>query len=63
MFCFVPELLGQNRNDLLAIKIILDQIKMFCFRSDSMWTKSKRFGFVPIISFNIGTFVLPFWYR
>ncbi len=36
---------------------------MFCFRSDSMWTKSKRFGFVPIISFDIGTFVLPFWYR
>jgi hypothetical protein len=48
---------------LLAIKIILDQIKMFCFRSDRMWTKSKRFGFVPMISFDIGTLVLPFWYR
>ncbi len=36
---------------------------MFCFRSDNMRTKSKRFGFIPIISFIIGTFVLPFWYR
>jgi hypothetical protein len=36
---------------------------MFCFRSDSMWTKSKCFVFVPIISFDIGTFVLPFWYH
>ena len=23
----------------------------------------KHFGFVPIISFDIGTFVLPFWYN
>ncbi len=27
------------------------------------WNTSKCFGFVPIISFDIGTFVLPFWYR
>ncbi len=27
------------------------------------WNISKRFGFVPIISFDIGMFVLPFWYR
>ncbi len=36
---------------------------MFCFRSDSKRTKPKRFAFVPIISFDIGTFVLSFWYR
>jgi hypothetical protein len=24
------------------------------------WNTSKRFGFVPIISFDFGTFVLPF---
>jgi hypothetical protein len=27
------------------------------------WNTSKRFGFVPTISFDIGTFVLPFWYH
>ncbi len=27
------------------------------------WNTSKRFCFVPIISFDIGTFVLPFWYH
>ncbi len=50
MLCFVPEFLGQNRNDLLAIKIFLDQFKMFCFRSDNNRTKSKRFAFVPLAS-------------
>ncbi len=36
---------------------------MFCFRSDNKGTKSKRFAFVPIIRFDIGTFVLSFRYR
>ncbi len=36
---------------------------MFCFRSDSKQTKSKRFAFVPIINFDIETFVLSFRYR
>ncbi len=49
----VHRIFGPNRKDLLAIKFFLDQIKMFCFRSDSKWTKSKRFAFVPIISFDI----------
>jgi hypothetical protein len=36
---------------------------MLCFPSDLKPTKSKRFAFVPIISYDIGTFVLPFRYR
>jgi hypothetical protein len=55
--------LGQNGNDLLLIMKNLDQIKTVCFRSDLKPTKSKRFAFVPIISYDIGTFVLPFRYR
>ncbi len=43
--------------------MILDQIKMFCFRPNSNRTKSKNFAFVPIISFDIETFVLSFRYR
>jgi hypothetical protein len=31
-----------------------------CFRSYSKQTKSKRFAFIPIISFDIETFVLAF---
>jgi hypothetical protein len=41
----------------------LIQIKTFCFRSDHKRTKSKHFGFVPIISFDIETFVRSFRYR
>ncbi len=63
LLCFVPEFLGQNGNDLLAIKNFLDQNNMFCFRSDIKRTKPKCFAFVPIISFDIGTFVLSFRYR
>ncbi len=33
----------------------MKQIETFCFRSDNMRTKLKRFGFVPIISFDIET--------
>jgi hypothetical protein len=55
--------LGQNENDLLATQFFMYQIKMFCFRSDSEQTKSNRFAFVPIISFDIETFVLSFRYR
>jgi hypothetical protein len=44
MFCFVPEFVGQNRNDLLAIRKISDQIKMFCFWFDNNQTKSKPFA-------------------
>ncbi len=44
-------------------KTILEQIKTFRFRSDNKPTKLKRFGFVPIISFDIETFVLSFLYR
>ncbi len=60
LLCFVPESLGQNENDLLAIQFFMYQIKMFCFRFDNKQTKSKRFAFVPIISFDIETFVLSF---
>jgi hypothetical protein len=63
LLCFVPEFLGQNENDLLATQLFMYQIKMFCFRSDSEQTKSKRFAFVLIISFDIETFVLSFRYR
>jgi hypothetical protein len=63
LLCFVPEFLGQNENDLLAIKKILYQIKNFCFRSDTKQTKSKGFAFVPIMSFDIETFVFSFRYR
>jgi hypothetical protein len=63
LLCFVPEFLGQNENDLLAIQYFMYQIKMFCFRSDIKQTKSIRFAFVPIISFDIETFVLSFRYR
>jgi hypothetical protein len=63
LLCFVPEFLGQNENDLLAIQFFMYQIKMFCFRSDTKQTKSKRFAFVSIISFDIETFVLSFRYR
>ncbi len=63
LLCFVPELLGQKGNALLAENFFWYQIKMFCFRSDSKLTKSKRFAFVPIISFDIETFVLSFRYR
>ncbi len=63
LVCFVPESLGQNGNDLLLMIKNLDQIKTVCFRSDLKPTKSKRFAFVPIISYDIGTFVLPFRYR
>ncbi len=38
----------------------MEQIERFCFCSDNKRTKSKRFGFVPIISFDIVTFVLSF---
>jgi hypothetical protein len=38
----------------------LEQFESFCFCSDNKRTKSKRFGFVPIISFNIRIFVLSF---
>ncbi len=59
LFSFVPESLGQNGNDrTLKKKKTLDQIKVVCFRSDLTWTKSKCVAFVPIISNNIGTFVL-----
>jgi len=63
---FVPEPMGQNGNELLLIQKNSDQTKTFCFRSDLKRTKSKRFGFVPIISFDIETkrlcfrFDLPF---
>ena len=38
----------------------MEQIETFCFCSDNKRTKSKRFGFVPIISFDIETFLLSF---
>ncbi len=63
LLCFIPEFLDQNDNDLLAIQFFMYQIRMVCFRSDSKQTKSKRFAFVPIISFDIETFVLSFRYR
>ncbi len=63
LVCFVPEFWGQNKNDLLAVQCFMYQIKMFCFRSDCEQTKSKRFAFVPIISFDIETFVISFRYR
>jgi hypothetical protein len=53
----------KNRQNVpIRFQTILEQIKTFCFRSDIKWTKSKRFGFVPIISFDIETFVLLFRY-
>jgi len=42
---------------------ILEQIEMFCFCSNNKQTKSKCFGFVPIISFDIERFVLSFQYQ
>ncbi len=63
LLCFVPEFLGQKGNALLAEIFFWYQIKMFCFRSDSKRTKSKCFAFVPLISFDIETFVLSFRYR
>jgi hypothetical protein len=63
LLCFSPEFLDQNENDLLAIQFFMYHIKMFCFRSDNKQTKSKSFAFVPIISFDIETFVLSFRYR
>ena len=60
---FVPEPMGQNGNELLLIQKNSDQTKTFCFRSDLKRTKSTRFAFVPIISFDIGAFLLSFWYR
>jgi hypothetical protein len=63
LVCFVPEPMGQNGNELLLIQKNSDQTKTFCFRSDLKGTKSKRFGFVPIISFDIGAFLLSFRYR
>jgi hypothetical protein len=38
----------------------LEQTKTFRFCSDYKRTKSKRFGIVPIISFDIEMFVLSF---
>jgi hypothetical protein len=38
----------------------LEQIETFCFCSDNKRTKSKCFGFVPIISFDIEMFVHSF---
>jgi hypothetical protein len=55
--------LCQNGNELLLLQKNSDQTKMFCFRSDLKRTKSKRFAFVPIISFDIGAFLLSFRYR
>jgi hypothetical protein len=63
MVRFVPELMGQNGNELLLIQKNSDQTKTFCFRSDLKRTKSKRFAFVLIISFDIGAFLLSFRYR
>jgi hypothetical protein len=60
---FVPEPMGQNGNELLLMQKNSDQTKMFCFLSDLKRTKSKRFAFVPIISFDIGAFLLSFRYR
>jgi hypothetical protein len=34
-FASYPEFVGQNGNDLLAIRKILDQLKMLCFCSDN----------------------------
>ncbi len=59
---FVPEPMGQNGNELLLIQKNSDQTKTFCFLSDLKQTKSKRFAFVPIISFDIGAFLLSFRY-
>jgi hypothetical protein len=42
------------------VPIQINQIKTFWFCSDNKRTKSKRFGFVPIISSDIVTFVLSF---
>ncbi len=60
---FVPEPMGQNGNKLLLIQKNSDQTKTFCFHSDLKRTKSKRFAFVLIISFEIGAFLLSFRYR
>ena len=35
-------------------------MEKFCFCFKKFWNKSKRFGFVLILSFDIGTFVLSF---
>ena len=53
---FVPELMGQNGNELLLIQKNSDQTKTFCFHSDLKQTKSKRFAF------DIGAFLLSFRY-
>ena len=42
---------------------ILEQIEMFCFCSDNKQTKSERFGFVPIISFDIDMKAQTFQYQ
>ncbi len=52
-----------NTNVLFWFLGSLEQTKTFRFCSDFKRTKSKRFGFVPIISFHIKTFVLSFWYH
>ncbi len=59
-----PRIFGpQTQKRSACGKNVWDQIKMFCFCSDSKRTKSKYFAFVPIISFDIETFVLAFRYR
>jgi len=37
--------------------------KKFCFAPKKFWNTPKRFGFVSILSFDIGTFVHSFRYR
>ncbi len=47
---FRPRIFEPQRKWSGCEKTFFYQIKMFCFRSDTKRTKSKRFAFVPIIS-------------
>ncbi len=59
-FGFVLLSFFKNTNVLFWFLGSLEQTKTFRFCSNYKRTKSKRFGFVPIVSFNIKMFVLSF---
>ncbi len=62
-FGFVLLSFFKNTHVMFWFLCSLEQTKTFRFCSDYKRTKSKPFGFVPIISFDIETFVLSFLYR
>jgi hypothetical protein len=56
-FCFCKKEVGTHQKVLVFSKMFGINYETFHFR---FWNTSKRFGFVSILSFNIGMFVLSF---